>query len=252
MRTKLIAGNWKMNNNVSEGLRLIDELNVLVNDNREIEVLVCPPFTALYSIKEKLKGSMIKIGAQNMHFDNSGAYTGEISPLMLKEIGIDFVIIGHSERRQYFNETDSSVNKKLKAALANNIKPILCVGETLHERENNIQQETVKNQLINAFENIDTNDALDIVIAYEPIWAIGTGHTATNTQANEMASFIRDTIGELYSSDVSQKILILYGGSVKGSNANELISQSDIDGALVGGASLNAEEFANIVKNAMI
>jgi triosephosphate isomerase len=251
MRTKLIAGNWKMNNNVSESLKLINNLNDLIKDDIKYEVLVCPSFTALYSVKQNLKNSILKLGAQNMHFDNNGAYTGEISPLMLKEIGVDFVIIGHSERRQYFNETDISINMKLKAALVNGIKPILCVGETLGQRENNKQQETVKNQLVNAFNGIDKNDVMNIAVAYEPIWAIGTGRTATSIQANEMASFIRDTIKDLYTADISQNILILYGGSVKAGNAKELMGQSDIDGALVGGASLKAEEFANIIKNAM-
>lgn len=251
MRIKLIAGNWKMNNNVSESLKLINDLNDLIKDDIKNEILVCPPFTALYSVKQKLEGSILKLGAQNMHYDNSGAYTGEISPLMLKEIGVGFVIIGHSERRQYFNETDILVNMKLKAALANSIKPILCVGETLDQRENNMQHETVKNQLVNALNGIDENDVMNVVVAYEPIWAIGTGRTATSIQANEMASFIRDTIKSLYTADISQKILILYGGSVKGSNAKELMGQSDIDGALVGGASLKAEEFVNIIKNAM-
>lgn len=251
MRRKLIAGNWKMNNNISESLKLVKELNDLINEENKNEVLICPPFTALYAVKQELGKSIIKLGAQNMHYESNGAYTGEISPIMLKEIGVDYVIIGHSERRQYFNETDNLVNLKIKSALANGIKPILCVGETLEQREKNIQEETVKNQLNNAFMGIDEKDALNVVVAYEPIWAIGTGRTATSSQANEMALHIRETLKDLYSENSSQNMLILYGGSVKGSNAKELMKQSDIDGALVGGASLKAEEFASIVKNAM-
>lgn len=251
MRNKLIAGNWKMNNNISESLKLVNELNDLIKEKNNNEILICPPFTALYAVKQKLENSTIKLGAQNMHFESNGAYTGEISPIMLKEIGVEYVIIGHSERRQYFNETDNLVNLKIKAALANGIKPILCVGETLEQRERNIQQDTVKNQLDNAFMDIDEKDAINVVIAYEPIWAIGTGRTATSNQANEMALFIRESLKDLYSDNSSQKMLILYGGSVKGSNAKELMGQSDIDGALVGGASLKAEEFASIIKNAM-
>lgn len=251
MRTKLIAGNWKMNNNVSDSLKLVNELNDLIKGEINAEILVCPPFTALYAVKQKLENSIIKLGAQNMHFESNGAFTGEISPIMLKDIGADFVIIGHSERRQYFNETDDLVNLKVKAALTNGIKPILCVGETLEQRERNMQEETVKNQLINGFKDIDDKNMNNVVVAYEPIWAIGTGRTATSIQANEMAYFIRDTIKDLYSLNISQNLLILYGGSVKGSNAKELMSQSDIDGALVGGASLKAGEFVSIIQNAM-
>lgn len=248
MRTPLIAGNWKMNNNIDESLNLVKSLIELTKDlNNNVEILVCSPFTALYSIKELLKSSNIKLGAQNMHYEENGAYTGEISPLMLKDIDVDYVIVGHSERRQYFNEIDETVNKKLKSAIKFGIKPILCVGETLEQRESNVEKSTVEKQIINAFKDIKREDAVNIVIAYEPIWAIGTGKTATSCEANEMASFIRDTFAEIYSEELSQNVIILYGGSVKGSNAYEIMNQSDIDGALVGGASLKAEEFIKII-----
>jgi triosephosphate isomerase len=211
------------------------------------EILVCAPFTALSSIKPLLSGSDIKLGAQNMHYNENGAYTGEISPLMLKDIGIDYVIIGHSERRQYFNETDESINKKLKSAIKFSIKPILCVGETLQQREDKLEKATVKNQIINAFKDLKDEDAINVVIAYEPIWAIGTGKTATSDEANEMAWFIRNTFKEIYGEELSAQLLVLYGGSVKGENASELMNKSDIDGALVGGASLKAEEFIKII-----
>ena len=247
MRTPLIAGNWKMNNNITESLNLVKNLIQLTKDSKDVEVLVCSPFTSLYSIRQILKGTNIKLGAQNMHYEENGAYTGEISPLMLNDIGVDYVIIGHSERRQYFNEIDEAVNKKLKSAIKFGIKPILCVGETLEQRESKIEKDTVKKQIINAFKNINNEDSVNVVIAYEPIWAIGTGKTATSDEANEMASFIRETYAEIYSKELSNNVIILYGGSVKGSNASEIMSQSDIDGALVGGASLKAEEFINII-----
>ncbi|MDF2676027.1 MAG: tpiA [Bacillota bacterium] len=246
MRKTLIAGNWKMNNNVKDSLELVSSLiNAQLPD--EVDVLICPPFTALYPINEILTYSEIKLGAQNMHFEVSGAYTGEVSPLMLKDVGVSYVIIGHSERRQYFNESDELVNEKIKSALIHDIKPILCVGESLIQRESNIEKETVKNQLINALRGIKSEDAKEIVIAYEPIWAIGTGKTATSEQANEMAAFIRNTVEEIYDINVSENLLVLYGGSVKGDNAAEIMSQSDIDGALVGGASLKAVDFLKII-----
>lgn len=248
MRKTLIAGNWKMNNDVEASLKLAKSLKSLSgNFHKDVDVLICPVFTSLYSVKEALEGTNIKIGAQNMHFEDKGAYTGEVSPVMLKNMGIEYVIIGHSERRQYFNETDETVNKKLKAALKHSIKPILCVGETLEQRECGKEKETVKNQIINDFAGIDESEAENIVVAYEPIWAIGTGKTATSAQANEMASFIRMCIKEIYDLELSEKIIIQYGGSVNKDNANEILSQSDIDGALVGGASLKAESFLDII-----
>lgn len=246
MRTPLIAGNWKMNNNIEESLNLIQKLvESSMNDN--VDVLVCPPLTALYVVKEALNGSKIKLGAQNMHYEKSGAYTGEVSATMLKDIGVDFCLIGHSERRKYFNETDDMVNKKLKASIDYGIKPILCVGESLAEREKGIEKTIIKNQLVNAFKDIKEEDASKIVVAYEPIWAIGTGKTASSDQANEIAYFIRCTMEEIYNVQISQNMLVLYGGSVKGDNATEIMNKSDIDGALVGGASLKADEFLKII-----
>jgi len=253
MRTPLIAGNWKMNNNIEESLKLVETLiSLTATINNSVNILVCPPFTALYPIKQLLNGSNIKLGAQNMHFENFGAYTGEISAKMLEDIGVEYVIIGHSERRQYFNESDETVNKKLKTAIKYGIKPILCVGETLEQRENSEEEFTVKKQIVSDLLGITPEDAMKIAIAYEPIWAIGTGLTATSAQANEMASFIRNTIEELYTTEISQNIIIQYGGSVNGGNASEIMNQSDIDGALVGGASLKAEEFIKIINNSMI
>ncbi|MDW5300078.1 MAG: triose-phosphate isomerase [Sedimentibacter sp.] len=248
MRKILVAGNWKMNNDVEASLKLTENLKELSKEfDQNVDVIICPPFVSLYSVKQALNGTSIKIGAQNMHFEDRGAYTGEISPLMLKELGVEYVIIGHSERRQYFNETDETVNKKLKSALKYGLKPILCVGETLEQRESGIEKQTVKNQIVKAFEDIDLSDAEKMVVAYEPIWAIGTGKTATSQQANDMAAFIRLAIADTYDRELSEKITILYGGSVKLDNANEILSQSDIDGALVGGASLKAVEFSEII-----
>ncbi|WP_313343456.1 triose-phosphate isomerase [Sedimentibacter sp.] len=251
MRRKLIAGNWKMNNDLDDSLALVEELKSLSGKfDKDADVLICPAFVNLYHVKQSLSGFDIKVGAQNMHFEEVGAFTGEISPAMLKNIGVDYVIIGHSERRQYFNEVDETVNKKLKAAHIHGIIPIVCVGETLKQRESGIEKETVKNQIIKGFENVDGSEAVKTVIAYEPIWAIGTGRTASSRQANEMAYFIRNCLSEIYSSDISDKVIIQYGGSVKADNAKEILTQSDIDGALIGGASLKAEEFYKIINYA--
>ena len=245
MRTPIIAGNWKMNNTIAEAIKLIEEIktNSLNND---VEAVVCVPFTVLTDVKRAIGESNIKLGAQNMHWEENGAFTGEISPSMLNEIGIHYCIIGHSERRQYFNETDETVNKKIKSALSHDIKPIVCVGETLEEREANKAEEIVKNQVIKAFEGIDSKDLEKFVIAYEPIWAIGTGKTASSEDANAMCKFIRETIGELYD-DKKNIVRIQYGGSVKPGNIKELMEKSDIDGALVGGASLKADDFVKLV-----
>lgn len=245
MRTPIIAGNWKMNNTVEEGLKLIEEIKSFAR-NGEAETVLCVPFTLLSKAKEALKGTDIGLGAQNMHWEEKGAFTGEISPLMLKELGVEYCIIGHSERRQYFGETDENVNKKIKAALSHDIRPIVCVGETLEERESHIEKEIVERQLLLAFEGVDREKVEKIVIAYEPIWAIGTGKTASADDANDMISFIRQTIGNKCG-DVKDKIRIQYGGSVKPENINELMSKSDIDGALVGGASLDAEDFVDLI-----
>ena len=248
MRRKLIAGNWKMNNDLDESLKLADELKLLsYKFDENVDVLICPSFVSLYLVKQSLGGCDIKVGAQNMHFEEEGAFTGEVSPSMLSSIGAEYVIIGHSERRQYFNEVDETVNKKLKAAHIHGIIPIVCVGETLEQRERGIEKETVRSQITKGFENVDGSEAVKTVVAYEPIWAIGTGRTASSQQANEMASFIRGCLSELYGSDISDKVIIQYGGSVKADNAKEILTQSHIDGALIGGASLKAEEFYKII-----
>lgn len=246
MRMPIIAGNWKMNNTVAEALDLIEKI-VEKKLEATAEAVVCVPFTSLYQVKKAIEGTDIKLGAQNMHWEESGAYTGEISPTMLKEIGIDYVIVGHSERRQYFNESDETVNKKIHAALKNGIKPIVCVGETLEEREKSLEKDVVKNQIEKALKDIARESIRDIVIAYEPIWAIGTGKTASSQDADLMCGFIRDTIGSIYGEEEKETIRIQYGGSVKPSNIAELMGKENIDGALVGGASLKAEDFVALV-----
>lgn len=246
MRTPIIAGNWKMNKTVKEALELVKDIKNQER-NSNVEVVLCVPFTDLMEVKKEIDGTDIKLGAQNMHWEDSGAYTGEISPLMLKEIGIDYVIIGHSERRQYFNETDETVNKKAKAALKHDINPIICVGETLEERESGREKEIVKGQVLKAIEGIEEKSLKNIVIAYEPIWAIGTGKTASSKDANDIISFIREVIGNKYGKDISEKIRIQYGGSVKPANINEIMKESDIDGVLVGGASLKARDFLKLI-----
>ena len=245
MRTPIIAGNWKMNNTIEEGLKLVRDIKSQ-NLSKNVEAVLCVPFTDIKSVKEAIKGTEIKVGAQNMHWEESGAYTGEISPIMLKELEVDYVILGHSERRQYFNETDETVNKKMKSALGHGIKPIICVGETLEQREANKEKEVVKNQIIKGFEDIDKKNIENIVIAYEPIWAIGTGKTASADDANDMIAFIREIIGQLYG-DLKDIIRIQYGGSVKPENVKELMDKSDVDGALVGGASLKADDFVKLI-----
>lgn len=245
MRTPIIAGNWKMNKNIEEALKLVREIKEK-DLNKDVEKVICVPYTDLKAVKEEIKDTDIKLGAQNMHFEESGAYTGEISASMLKEIGVDYVILGHSERREYFNESDESVNKKIKTAIKHKIKPIVCVGETLEQRETNMEKKIVKSQIEGAFKDIESENIKDIIIAYEPIWAIGTGKTASSEDAGEMIKFIRETIKSMYG-DLSEKIRIQYGGSVKPTNVSELMEKEDIDGALVGGASLKAEDFAGLV-----
>ncbi len=243
MRTPIIAGNWKMNNTIKEGLDLVEGIKSKDLD-ANVDKVICVPYTLLKDVKEKIKDTEIKLGAQNMHYEDSGAYTGEISPPMLVEIGVDYVIIGHSERRQYFGETDEIVNKKIQAAFKHGIKPILCFGESLEEREEGREEEVIKAQILGALKDIEDID--DLVIAYEPIWAIGTGKTASSDQANQMLRFIRSIIKELYG-EISEKIQIQYGGSVKADNIKDLMSKDNIDGALVGGASLKADDFAELI-----
>ena len=246
MRKKVIAGNWKMNMLPDETIKIIEELAPLV-EGAQSEVILCVPFTDLFYALLTAQNTNIKIGAQNMHWEENGAYTGEVSAKMLKSIGVEYVILGHSERRQYFNETDETVNKKLKKAFEVGLNPILCVGETLEEREAGKANEIVTNQIRKAFEGITNVQATKTIIAYEPIWAIGTGKTATAEDANNMICNIRQEMSNLYGQMTAQRVIIQYGGSVKASNCKELFSTSDIDGALVGGASLNADEFAKIV-----
>lgn len=246
MRKKVIAGNWKMNMLPNEAMNFIEELTPLVNNTKN-EVILCVPYTDLFYSLMSVQETNIKIGAQNMHWEESGAYTGEISAQMLKSIGVEYVIIGHSERRAYFAETDETVNKKIKAALYNGLKPIVCVGETLEQRESGVAKEIIVNQTEKALEGISAEELQNIIIAYEPIWAIGTGKTASKEDANESICQIRGKIEKIYGQNVASGVIIQYGGSVKSSNAKELFEMSDIDGGLVGGASLKAEEFAKIV-----
>lgn len=246
MRKPIIAGNWKMNKTLGEALELVEELKPLVKDAR-CEVVVCPAFVCLAQVAEAAAGTNIKVGAQNMHYEESGAYTGEVSPAMLRDLKIEYVIIGHSERRQYFNETDESVNKKVKAALDHSLIPIVCCGETLEEREDGITRDILDKQIRRGLKGFSGDEIGSIVVAYEPIWAIGTGKTATDEQANEAIAFIRSVIAEMYGKETADKVRIQYGGSVKPSTIKDQMAKSDIDGALVGGASLNASDFAAIV-----
>ena len=246
MRRKVIAGNWKMNMLPNEAIDYIQAFEPLVKDAKA-EVILCVPYTDLFYCLMNVQGTNIKIGAQNMHFAETGAYTGEVSGKMLKSIGVEYVIIGHSERRQYYNETDESVNKKIKAAFENELKPIVCVGETLEEREAGKTADIITNQTRLALEGLTNEQVKNTIIAYEPIWAIGTGKTATSEDANNSIISIREEIKRIYGEDVSEAVIIKYGGSVKSSNAKELFSTSDIDGGLVGGASLKPDEFSKIV-----
>ena len=246
MRKPIIAGNWKMHKTIAEALEFVNEVKDRVN-NDKVEAVICAPFTLLKDLKQATKGTNIKIGAQNMHFEEKGAFTGEISPLMLKELDMDYVVIGHSERRQYFNETDETVNKKVLKALEVGIDPILCVGETLEEREAGNTKDVCKVQVEKALENVSKEDLAKVVIAYEPVWAIGTGKTATSAQAEEMHAFIRKTIADKYGKEVADNTSILYGGSCNPKNADELFCQADVDGGLIGGASLKADDFMAII-----
>ena len=245
MRKPIIAGNWKMNKTKAEAIALIEELKPLVKD-AECDVVVCVPFTDIYAVAEAVKGSNIHLGAQNVHFAASGAYTGEISADMLLEAGVEYVIIGHSERRQYFGETDETVNKRTLTALAKGLKPIVCVGESLEERETGKTEEVLKTQIVNGLKDVE--DIKKVVIAYEPIWAIGTGKTATSEQANETIAFIRKVVAETFCPKCAEKVRIQYGGSMNAKNAHELMSMPEIDGGLIGGASLKAVDFSIVVK----
>ena len=246
MRRKVIAGNWKMNMLPNEAIKFIEDFAPLVK-NTENEVILCVPYTDLFYALLTVQGTNIKIGAQNVHFEKSGAYTGEVSAEMLKSINVEYVIIGHSERRQYFNETDETVNKKIKAAFENGLKPIVCVGETLEQREEGITVEVITKQTELALQGLNNEQVENTIIAYEPIWAIGTGKTATSQDAEKSIKSIRNKIAEIYGQNIANGVIIQYGGSVKSTNAKELFEMPDIDGGLVGGASLKPDEFAKIV-----
>ena len=246
MRKKVIAGNWKMNKLPNEAMEFIEELAPLLKDNKN-EVVLCVPYIDLFYALLTVQGTNIKIGAQNMHYEKNGAYTGEVSAEMLKSINVEYVIIGHSERRQYYNETDEAISLKLKKAFEVGLKPILCVGETLKEREENKTVEIITNQVKLALSKLKNNQVQEVIIAYEPIWAIGTGKTATAEDANNSIKAIRNEISKEYGKETAEKVIIQYGGSVKSTNAKELFEMSDIDGALIGGSSLDAKEFSKIV-----
>ena len=249
LRKVVIAGNWKMNKTPAEATALINEIKPLVAD-ADCDVVACVPYIDLFAAMDAAKGSNIKIGAENCHWAESGAFTGEVSAPMLKAIGVEYVVIGHSERRQYFGETDVTVQKRVRAALDNGLKVILCVGELKEEREQNITMEIVRMQTKVALLGVTEAELDNIIIAYEPVWAIGTGLTATAEQANEVNGAIRALIGELYGKAAADKIVVQYGGSMNAGNADELLAQYDVDGGLIGGASLKAADFAAIVKAA--
>ena len=250
MRKPIIAGNWKMFKTRDEALEFIYQVNNDLPSKDLVDSVVCAPFTVLRDLVKR-QGENLRIGAQNMHFEESGAFTGEVAPVMLESLGVSYVIIGHSERRAMFNETDESCNKKLHAAFAHNLVPILCVGEYLEQREDGSWKDLIKGQIVADLAGLTVDQAKTLVIAYEPIWAIGTGKTATPEIADETCGFIRNVIKELYSEEVSEAIRIQYGGSVKTSNIDELMAQPNIDGALIGGASLTAESFNEIIANTM-
>ena len=246
MRKPIIAGNWKMNNTVADTEALINALKPLVAD-AACDVVVCVPFTDIAAARKALEGSNIGLGAQNLHFEDKGAFTGEISAAMLVEAGVQYVIIGHSERRQYFSETDETVNKKMHKAISAGLIPIVCVGESLQQREDGVTESFVRGQVKAAYAGIDAADVEKTVIAYEPIWAIGTGKTATKEQANEVIAFIRDEMTKIFGAETAQKVRIQYGGSMNPKNASELMAMPEIDGGLIGGASLKADDFSAVV-----
>jgi len=251
---KLIAANWKMNKTVAEAVSAADELKKLAGKEKDADVVICPPFTAIYAVAKELKGSSIKLGAQNMYFEDAGAYTGDISPLMLKDIGCEYAILGHSERREFFKEDDSLINRKVLAALKYSLKPILCVGETWGQRESSRTKEVLEKQLKNDLSNITSSQMKKITIAYEPVWAISRGNpnqkAATPQDAEEGHQFIRNVLETIFDKKTAADTRIIYGGSMKPENAKELLSRKGIDGGLVGNASLNAKSFYEIIKAA--
>jgi triosephosphate isomerase len=247
-RLPIIAGNWKMNKTVGEALDLVKQLKASISGVKGVEVVIAPPFTALFAVCQELMGSSISLAAQNLFWEEKGAYTGEVSPLMLREVGCQYVIIGHSERRQFFGETDETVNRKIKIALDQGLKLIFCIGETLKEREEGKTFFVIERQIEGGLKDLSEEKIQTLVIAYEPVWAIGTGKTATPEQAEEVHQFIRERFGRLYSRKSAEGVRIQYGGSVTPENIKGLINQENIDGALVGGASLKAEVFSKIVR----
>lgn len=244
----VIAGNWKMNKKVNEAIDLVSSLKPLVEGINQITIIVCPPFTSLYSVSQIIKGTNIELGGQNCYLKESGAYTGEIAPQMLQDVGCNWTILGHSERRQYFNENDSLLNQKLKYVISTGLKVMFCIGETLDEREENRMESVLRRQIIEGLRDLTPEQLKNVVIAYEPVWAIGTGKTATKEQAQEAHAFIRSLIERQFGKAAAENLPIQYGGSVKPENAKELISQPDVNGFLVGGASLIAESFSQIIK----
>jgi len=248
MRKKFIAGNWKMNTNIDEAKSLAKSIVDTMGNTSDVDIAICPPYISLSAVSEIVKGSNVKLGAQDVHFEAKGAYTGKVSCSMLKSVGVTYVIIGHSEQRQYFHETNETVNKKTKAVLEAGLLPIVCVGETLDERKGGKMDSVIESQTNGAFAGISAEDALKCTIAYEPVWAIGTGETATPQQANEAHIFIRKLLTKIYGTSTAEQIRIQYGGSMKPDNAKSLLQQSDVDGGLIGGASLKAADFAGIVK----
>jgi len=252
MRKPLIAGNWKMYKTSQEAINLVNTIKAGVHAVSDCDVVICPPFTLLGTVNGLLDATGISLGAQNMYLEKEGAFTGEISPLMLKDLGCRYVILGHSERRQYFHETDELINKKVKAALAFSLVPIVCVGETLPEREAGQAKETVKKQFDGTFKDLTVDQFEKLVIAYEPVWAIGTGKTATPEQAQEMHAFLRELLVKRTNKELASKIRILYGGSIKPENIEGIMHEPDVDGGLVGGACLKAESFIQIVRGAVL
>jgi triosephosphate isomerase len=247
MRKPIIAGNWKMHKTIGEAVDFVNGIKDQVKDPT-VDVVICAPALLLPALKEVTKGTNVNVAAQNMHWEEKGAFTGEISPIMLKDLGVEYCVLGHSERRQYFNETDETVNKKVLSALSHGILPIMCIGETLEQREEGKTNDVVNGQVIAGLETVSADHIEKVVLAYEPIWAIGTGKTATPEQANEVIAEIRNTVVKLYGQEKADKVRIQYGGSVKPANVSEIMSQSDIDGALVGGASLKTDDFVALVK----
>lgn len=249
MRKQIIAGNWKMHTDLAEATILVEGIKAALAEGEvSREVVVCPPFTGLSTVADLIEDTDVRLGAQNMYFEPKGAFTGEVSPLMLTDVGCHYVILGHSERREYFSESDALINQKIKAAFQYDLIPILCVGDSLAQREANETQSFIDSQLTAGLEGLTAEQVSQMVIAYEPIWAIGTGKTATAEQAGEVCTAIRAKVAALFDAATAEALRIQYGGSVKGSNAKEILSQPDIDGALVGGASLKADDFMAIIK----